>query len=84
MTSCFGLARPSGHIPLFPRKANISFSTAGRQSPDPETQDPKQGTEASASGTAAKDNKQTAGGEKEDSQRTLDSLPSNPDRKARV
>jgi hypothetical protein len=63
-----------------------SRGVGGRQSPDPESQAPKQGTEASASGSVYKDNKQfdKASDEKKSSQDTLNALPSNPDRKARV
>lgn len=60
---------------------------AGRQSPDLENQDPKQGKEATASGSVDKDNKQfdkSTDEEKKGSQKTLEGLPSNPDRKARV
>jgi hypothetical protein len=60
---------------------------AGRQSPEPEKQDPKQGTEPSASGSVGKDNQQfdkATNQEKKGSENALEDLPSNPDRKARV
>jgi len=63
------------------------FYIGGRQSPDPESQDPKQGKEASASGSVDKDNKEfdkASDKGKEDSKKTLESLESNPDRPARV
>ena len=64
----------------------MSNSVAGRQSPPPEEQNPKQGQEATASGSVGQDNKQfdKAGEEKKGSEKTLEDLPSNPDRKARV
>jgi hypothetical protein len=64
----------------------MSNSVAGRQSPPPEEQNPKQGEEATASGSVGKDNKQfdKASEEKKGSEKTLKDLPSNPDRKARV
>jgi hypothetical protein len=59
----------------------------GRQSPEPESQAPKQGTEASGSGKVDKDNKQfdkASDAGKDDSKNTLETLESNPDRPARV
>jgi len=65
----------------------MSNSVAGRQSPPPEEQNPKQGEEATASGSVGKDNKQfdkATKEEKKGSENALKDLPSNPDQKARV
>jgi hypothetical protein len=62
-------------------------SVAGRQSPPPEEQNPKQGEEATARGGVGKDKSQfnkATKEEKKDSEKALEDLPSNPDRKARV
>jgi hypothetical protein len=63
------------------------LTPAGRQSPAPEDQDPKQGEEATAKGIVDKDNGQfdkATGEEKKGSENALDGLESNPERKARV
>jgi hypothetical protein len=73
-------------------QTKVSLSTskltvAGRQSPPPEEQDPKQGEEATAKGTIDKDNSEfdkATGEEKKGSENALDGLESNPDKKARV
>lgn len=59
---------------------------AGRQSPNPEEQDPKQGTEATGSGSVDKEEQfaKATGEEKKASENVMEKLPSNPDRKARV
>jgi hypothetical protein len=63
------------------------MNIAGRQSPPPEEQAPKQGTEPQASGKKGEqvsEHDQATSHEKDSSKKTLEDLPSNPDRKARV
>lgn len=69
------------------QQISISNAVAGRQSPPPEEQKPKQGEEPTASGSVGQDSKQfdkASGEEKKGSEKILDELPSNPDPKARV
>jgi hypothetical protein len=62
---------------------------ASRQSPPPEEQDPKQGQQPTAKGKVDQDQGQFdkgkgTGEEKKSSEKALEDLPSNPERKARV
>jgi hypothetical protein len=60
---------------------------AGRQSPPPEEQAPKQGTEPQASGKKGEPisaHDKATSNEQDASKKTLEDLPSNPERKARV
>jgi len=69
------------------RSGKPTDSVASRQSPPPEEQNPKQGQEAPASGKLGKDKEQfekSAGEGRKESEKTLEELSSNPDRKARV
>ena len=67
--------------------SEVELMKAGRQSPPPEEQNPKQGEEATASGKVGQDKEQFEKSETEEkdaTKKTLENLPSNPERKARV
>jgi hypothetical protein len=68
-------------------KYGIQLTVGGRESPAPEDQDPKQGKAATASGKLGEDKEQfgkSQDKEKQASEKTLEGLPSNPERPARV
>ena len=66
----------------------LNWQLAGTQSPPPEEQEPKQGQEAPASGKVGKDKEpefeKSENKEKTEGEKTLEGLPSNPERHARV
>ena len=69
------------------RHTDLDLTLAGRQSPPPEEQHPKQGREPPASGIFSQDKGQvdaSAKDAKQGNKDTLKELPPNPERKARV